>query len=140
MKKFRRISTLALVLVLVCLCTASAFAATNDRSYSYQGTEVYTCVVTEDYSAKSSITVDMGYTSLTGYTQVTAYYYTSRYDSSYQSTTRSKTITSGNGATAIISFNEGDIFIVHKATGRYRPTINGTSYTPSDLTAVHYTN
>ena len=140
MKKFRKISALALTLVLVCLCAASAFAVTSRQSYMYQGLEVDTSVTAEDYLVKSAITVDLGYTSLTGHTQVTGYYYTSRYDSSYQSTTRSKTITTGNGAVASISFSEAEIFIVHKATGRYRPTINSISYTPGDLTAVYYTN
>lgn len=40
MKKFRKISSLALVLVLVFLCTASAFAATHTFDEEYYGTLV----------------------------------------------------------------------------------------------------
>ena len=40
MKKFTRISTLALVLILVCLCAASAFATTHTFTENYYGTDL----------------------------------------------------------------------------------------------------
>ena len=138
MKKFTRIFNSALVLVLVCLCAASAFAATNRRTDYCGNIPVVFDVAAEDYSVRSAITVEKTDVTISGYTQVTAYYYMSRYDASVYSTTQSKNVV-GNGATKTIYFGEGEIFIVSKAVGLYKVTIDSTYFAPSSLTAIHYT-
>ena len=138
MKKFRRISTLALVLVLVCLCTVSVFAATANRTDYCGNIPVVFDVAAEDYFARSTITVEKNDISVSGYVQVTAYYYKNRTDAGTTTITQTQN-TTGNGATKTISFNEDDIFIVSKAVGLYKVTINSTYFAPSSLTATHYT-
>ena len=137
MKKFRRISTLALVIVLVCLCAASAFAVTASRTDRCGNTYVDFTVVAMDYSARSTIVAEGNTNPLSGYVQVTAYYYETRYDAGTSTETRTQNAT-GNGATKTISFNEDEIFIVSKAVGLYKVTIDSTYFAPSSLTATYY--
>ena len=144
MKKFRKISSLALVLVLVCLCTASAFAATTTDGHNYNYFDTSLTVTAEDYLVSSSIVVDGNYTSLSGYTTVTGYYYTSRYDATIATQTKREDLrVNRNGVTASITFDESEIFIVHKAVGLYRATVvtvaATVNYAPDNLTAVFYT-
>ena len=138
MKKFTRISTLALVLVLVCLCAASAFAVTASRTDRCGNTYVDFTVVAMDYSARSTIVAEGNTNPLSGYVQVTAYCYESRTSANISTTTQTQN-TTGNGATKTISFGENEIFILHKAVGLYKVTIDSAYYAPSSLTATYYT-
>lgn len=144
MKKFRKVSTLALALVLICLCAASAFAVTTTDGHDYNYFDTSITVTAEDYLVSSTIVVDGTYTSLSAYTDVTGYYYTSRYESTLETATLRKSIpVNRTGVTASITFDESEIFIVHKAVGLYRATVvtaGGTvNYAPNNLTAVYYT-
>lgn len=138
MKKFRRISTLALVIVLVCLCAASAFAAEICRNDTCGNANVEFTVATTNYSARSTIVADGNISPLSGYVQVTAYCYESRTSANISTTTQTQN-TTGNGATKTISFGENEIFILHKAVGLYKVTIDSAYYAPSSLTVTHYT-
>ena len=138
MKKFRRISTLALVLVLVCLCAASAFAVTASRTDRCGNTYVDFTVVAMDHSARSTIVAEGNTNPLSGYVQVTAYYYQNRTDAGTITKTQTQNAT-GNGATKTILLDEEECFIVSKAVGLYKVTIDSTYFAPSSLTATYYT-
>lgn len=58
MKKFRKISSLALVLVLVCLCAASAFAATHSVTEEYYGTDLTMTRTVNEFDVSGTIVVD----------------------------------------------------------------------------------
>ena len=58
MKKFRKISSLALVLVLVCLCTASAFAATHTFTEEYYGTDLTMTRTVNQFDISGTIVAD----------------------------------------------------------------------------------
>ena len=138
MKKFTRISALALVLVLVCLCAASVLATEANRTDRCGNARVEFTVEALDYSARSTIVAEGNSNPLSGYVQVTAHYYKSHTDAGVYTTTQTQNAT-GNGATKTISFDEDEILIVHKAVGLYKVTIDSTYFTPSSLTAVYYT-
>ena len=58
MKKFRKISSLALVLVLVFLCAASAFATTDTFTEEYYGTDLTMTRTVNKFDVSGTIVVD----------------------------------------------------------------------------------
>ena len=138
MKKFTRISTLALVLVLVCLCATAVFAATISGTTVFAGAAtIESYLQLEDTFAKGSIVVEpnsdycetiisITYTTCPEDTlRPSAYVTRSGSSSSYKTTGGSYTMNANSGMISIEATADYYVYIA----------VNGTTYTryPADL-------
>lgn len=138
MKKFTRISTLALVLVLVCLCTTAVFAATISGTPVYAGTAtIESCLRLEDTFARGSIVVEPNSDyceTIISMTYVTCPEETPR-PSAYVTRSGSGSSNKTTGGSYTMTANNGMISIEATADYYVYVTVNGVAYTryPADL-------
>ena len=141
MKKFTRISTLALVLVLVCLCATAVFAATISGTTMYAGAaEIESHLQLEDTFAKGSIVVEANTGNVSNcHSIISMTYVTWPEDmmrpSAYETDTYSRDGYATTGNSLVMNASSGYVSVEATADYYVYAIVNGVAYTryPANL-------